>query len=322
MVSVNEKDTVALGNTREVTAVASASVGNVAVGFNVLAHTISGLQDQVTVRRVDEGISVRQVTGVTDELPLDEEHNSASAAIRAMSDAYSLESGFELEIDKGIPLGSGLGGSAATAVAAVVAVNQMLKIPLQNAELFRFALFGETSAGGYPHGDNVAASLMGGLVINGPNAHPRPIQLPAPNRMRCVVIHPHIDARTEKKADSLPTQHPAELVIGQLTNLATFVSGCYQNDLDLIGGSLTDLLIEPHRSNMIPAFSHIKKTAMESGALGCSICGSGPSLFAWFASDNQANEAKVAMQDVLKRQGVTYSSWLTPINGTGAKIIA
>lgn len=322
MDSVRDNDNVSLGNNREVTATAPATVANVAVGFDVIAHTVQGLADTVTVRQSDAGISVTEVSGCVDDLPRSEEQNTAAAAVRAMVDAFSLDSGFEIQIEKGIPVSSGLGGSAASAVAAVVALNQMLKIPLPLTDLFPFALAGETSSSGYPHGDNIAASLLGGLVIVGPHANMRPIQLPAPNRMRCVVINPDFSIESVKSRSKLPDQYPAELVIGQMSNLAAFVSGCYQNDIDLLSDALTDLLVEPHRRAQVPGFSKIKNTAMEHGALGCSISGSGPSVFAWFQSDNQANEAKIAMQNVFVEEGFKYKAWITPVNGSGAKVVS
>ena len=180
-----------LGNNKTVTAFAPASVGNVAVGFDVLGHAIAGLGDHVTVVQVDEpGVRVTAINGTEESLPFEVEKNTAATAVATMASALNIESGFEISIDKGIPLSAGLGGSAASAVAAVVAVNQMLKIPLSSTELYPYALQGEAVGSGGFHGDNVGASLLGGLVVCGPAESARVTSLRVPGQLRCVVVTP------------------------------------------------------------------------------------------------------------------------------------
>lgn len=308
-----------LGNAKSVTVFAPASVGNVAVGFDVLGHAIAGVGDTVTVRRSEEpGIRVTEITGVVTDLPRDET-NTAAAAVAAMARALDLDSGFELQIDKGISLGSGMGGSAASAAAAVTAVNQMLKIPLPAADLFPYALAGEAAASGEAHGDNVAPALLGGLTIAGPYENPQVVQVTVPNTLRCVLVHPDLEIETGASRSSLPSHFERRKTVGQLANLAAFLAGCFQRDIELIGASLKDLLVEEVRSTAIPGFQEVKAAAMDNGALGCSISGSGPSMFAWFLSDSAARGAAEQMVAAFATAGLSAKSYVSPVNSPGAR---
>ncbi len=311
-----------LGNTRSVTAFAPASVGNVAVGFDVLGHAISGLGDRVTVQRSDKpGVRVTAITGTKESLPLEAEKNTAAAALLAMVDALALGTGFSVSIEKGIPLSAGLGGSAASAVAAVVALNQMLKIPLSLAELYPFALQGEAVASGGLHGDNVGASLLGGLVVCGPDQSPRVTQLRVPSQLRCVVVHPELKVETKRAREVLPRTHTRELVVRQMSNLAAFLVGCANRDIDLIADSLRDVLIEPKRASLIPGFKAAQQAAMDAGAIGCSISGAGPSIFAWCATESATKQAGPAIAKELAGQGLKCTTYDSAINGPGARVV-
>ncbi|MEM9531317.1 MAG: homoserine kinase [Pseudomonadota bacterium] len=316
------KDSVALGNTREVTAFAPASVGNVAVGFDVLGQALQGAGDTVTVVRSDEpGIRLAGVSGMLSELPEAVADNTALSAVAAMVQALELAGGFEIHLDKGIPLGSGLGGSAASAVAAVVAVNKMLKIPLPAADLYPFALAGEFAASRSEHGDNVAASLLGGLTLVGPYGHRTPLPIPAPNRLRCAVIHPKIQIETRNARESLKRGFTRELVVAQSANLAAFVAACYEKNVDVIAACLKDLLIEPQRAGSIPGFKAVKAAALAQGALGCSISGSGPSVFAWFHAESAATAGAEAMQAAFAAEGLESTALSSPVNSPGARVL-
>ncbi len=312
----------ALGNTKKVTAEAPASVGNVAVGFDVLGHAIAGLVDTVTVERVaTPGVRVVAITGTKEKLPFDAEKNTAAAAVQTMVDALELEGGFEISIDKGIPLSAGLGGSAASAVAAVVAVNQMLKIPLKIPELYPFAVAGEAAASGGLHGDNVGASLVGGLVVIGPEHAPTVTGLRVPGQLRCVLVHPHLKLETKMARAKLPKSHSRELVTRQMGNLASFLAGCATKDIALIGNSLRDVLIEPKRAGLIPGFRAAQAAAMEAGALGCSISGAGPTIFAWCATETAAKEAGAAIAESFAAEGLKSDVFSSPINCQGARVV-
>ncbi len=314
----------ALGNTKRVSVYAPASVGNVAVGFDVLGHAIQGAGDKVTVERSAEpGIRVVSVTGVVEDLPLDPESNTAAAAVAAMVADLELEAGFEIYIDKGIPLGSGLGGSAASAVGAVVAVNQMLKIHLPLAALYPYALAGEMAAtgSGNEHGDNVAASLLGGLAAVGPAGHRRPLQIPVPNRLRCTVVRPHLQIETRGSRGDLPDTFQRETAVKQMANLAAFITACHSKDIDVIGECLVDLLVEDRRARRIPGFGAAKAAALDAGALGCSVSGSGPSVFAWFRTETAAIAGGEAMAAAFTAADVESTTITSPVACPGARVV-
>lgn len=315
-------DSRSLGNKKSAAAFAPASVGNVGVGFDLLGHAISGAGDTVTVEQVDEpGISVSGVHGLDSEIPLDADKNTAAVAVAAMSEALNLDPRFRIRIDKGIALGSGMGGSAASAVGAVVAVNSMLKIPLKVEELFPFALAGEAVASGSEHGDNVAASLVGGLTLVAPGSPLRVVSLPVPNQLRCAVVRPHLEIQTKGARSVLSDPVPMEVAVEQLHALGTFVAGCFARDVDLIAIGLKDVLVEPRRASMIPGFADVKQAALDSGALGCSISGAGPSVFAWFHGEQEANGAANEMMEAFSQAGFSSDGFVSPVNAPGAKLL-
>lgn len=311
--------TTSLGNARSVTVFAPASVGNVAVGFDVVGHAISGIGDTVRVDRSDEpGVRVAAVSNCEEPLPSDT-RNTAAAAVAAMAEALQLEGGFELTIDKGIPLGSGMGGSAASAAAAVSAVNQMLKIPLPAIELYPFAMAGERAASGEAHGDNVGPSLLGGLTVSVAGDPARVIQVPVPNQLRCVVARPHLVIKTRDARSVLPAAFERHLVVNQMANLAGFLVGCLKRDLDLIAACLADVIVEPVRASRVPGFPSVKAAALDAGAMGCSLSGSGPAVFAWFRSEAAARSGCEAMLAAFEAAGLAADGFVSPVNSPGAR---
>ena len=303
------------------TAFAPASVGNVAVGFDILGHTVAALGDHVTVtRREAPGVSIRAIRGVVEDLPLAAERNTAGMAVLAMQRALGLPHGFELEVVKGIPLGSGLGGSAASAVAAVVAAAALVEEPLDKTRLLHFAMQGEEVASGSVHVDNIAPSLFGGLVLTVGIDNPHVKQIPVPDSVRCVLVHPHMVLATrEARAILRPTVALSD-VIWQQANLAGFLAGCYTGDLPLIRESLLDVVIEPQRQALIPGFADVKQAAVAAGALGCSISGAGPTVFAW--TEAHAAEAVCAgMVAAFRRHGLESDCWVSTIDPVGARLV-
>jgi len=264
------------------TAFAPASVGNVAVGFDVLGHSFQAIGDRVTARRLAEpGVRIAAITGVATNLPLEPEKNTAGMAVLGMIRELKLDFGIELTIEKGIPLGSGLGGSAASAVAGVVAANALLPTSLTRLEMLKFAMQGEAVASGSVHADNIAPSLFGGLVLTVGIDNPNVKQIPVPASVRCVLVHPHMMLSTRAAREILSRSIDLSNVIWQSANLAGFLTGCFTGDLQLIRESLEDVIIEPQRKVLIPGFQAVKDGAMANGALGCSISGAGPTVFAW-----------------------------------------
>lgn len=304
-----------------VTAFAPASTSNLAVGFDLLGHPLGFTGDRVTATRRDApGVVMGAVTGVAGPLPTDAAANTGGRAVMALLADHAPDLGVEVTIEKGIPLGSGIGGSAASAVAAVVAANALLPRPLPVAGLFPYALEGESVASGARHGDNVAASLFGGLVLVRSADPPDVVPLPAPASLRCVLVLPRLRLDTRDARAVLPKAVEMGDFIHQTANLAGVVAGCCTGDLALIARSLRDEAIERHRAPLIPGFSAVQAAAMEAGALGCSISGAGPSLFAWCDGDASAARVRRAMVDAFTEAGVAAEGWVSPVDGPGARV--
>jgi homoserine kinase len=305
----------------DVTAFAPATVANVGIGFDILGHTVDTVGDRVRLRRIDEPVvRIRSITGVAGELPVEAKSNTAGRALQAMHAALHLDYGFEVEIDKGIPLASGMGGSAASAVAAVVAASALLEEPVSRLQLLKFAMEGEIVASGSAHIDNIAPCLIGGLVLTVGIDHPRVKQIPVPPSLRCVLVHPHMFLGTREARAILKTDVTRSDFVWQSANLAGFISGCYSNDLDMIRDSFNDVIIEPQRHTLIPGFKAVQRGAMSAGALGCSISGAGPTVFAW--SEIQYAEAvRGAMVAAFTLHGLESDSWVSSLENYGARVV-
>jgi homoserine kinase len=303
------------------TAFAPASVGNVAIGFDILGFSVSALGDRVTVSRTeDRGVTITDITGVAGKLPTEAVQNTAGRAVLALQEAQQPGFGFAMRIDKGIPLGSGLGGSAASAVAAVVAANALLPQPCGKLELLKYAMQGEAVASGSLHVDNIAPALFGGLVLTVGIDHPRVKQIPVPEGIRAVIMHPHMFLSTRQARAILKRSVELSDFVWQTANLAGFISGCYTNDLDMIRASFEDVVIEPQRQALIPGFQEVRLAAMRAGALGCSISGAGPTLFAW-ALAKDAHRVVEAMRREFVTAAVNIDEWLVDVGAEGAQVI-
>lgn len=302
-------------------AFAPASVGNVAVGFDILGQSVAALGDRVRVtHRSATGVSIKAIRGVVQDLPLEAERNTAGMAVLALARDLRLDFGFELEIDKGIPLGSGLGGSAASAVAGVVAAAALVDAPLDRTQLLKYAMQGEAVASGAVHVDNIAPSLFGGLVLTVGINDPFVKQIPVPDVIRCVLVHPHMVLATREARAILSKTVPLSDVIWQQANLAGFLAGCYSGDLALIRTSLLDVIIEPQRQVLIPGFAAVKEAAIQAGALGGSISGAGPTVFAW-AEEPVAESVRAAMVAAFANHGLASDSWVSAIDRDGARLV-
>jgi len=306
---------------RSATAFAPASVGNVAVGFDVLGHSVAAIGDRVRViRRPEPGVVIRSIRGVVRDLPMDADKNTAGMAVLALARALELTHGFEIEIDKGIPLESGLGGSAASAVAAVVAAAAVVDEPLDHSQLLKFAMEGEAVASGSMHADNIAPSLYGGLIVTVGIDHPFVKRVPVPDTVRCVLVHPHMVLSTREARAILRKTVELSDVIWQQANLAGFLAGCYTSDLALIRVSLLDVVIEPQRQVLIPGFADVKQAALGAGALGASISGAGPTIFAW-AEEGDAEHVRAGMVAAFRQHGIDGDSWVSAIDSEGARVV-
>ena len=301
------------------TAFSPASVGNVGVGFDILGHVIEGVGDTVSVRRIDaSGVRIAAIRGTTVDLPMDAPGNTAGASLIAMREALALPFGFEIEIDKGIPLGSGMGGSAASCVAALVAANELLETPLSRQALYPFALTGEAVASGGRHGDNLGPMLLGGLVLS---TAERLVKIPVADAWHSVLVHPDAILETRRARAALKGDYALGEFVSQSANLALVLAGCHAGDAALVRAGLHDVLVEPRRAPLISGFDAAKRAALQAGAMGASISGAGPSVFGWFETRAQAEAAAPAIQAAFAAAGFDSQAWVSPINSAGAKVL-
>jgi homoserine kinase len=306
----------------KVTAFAPGSVANVAIGFDILGFSVDAVGDRVTlVRRAEPGVTIRAISGVVEDLPLVAEKNTAGQALLALIRERNLPFGFDMWIEKGIPLASGLGGSAASAVAAVVAANTMIDDPLTRIELLKVAMEGEAVASGSRHADNISPSLFGGLVLTVGIDEPRVKQIPVPEEIHAVIIHPHLQVSTKEARAILSRTVNMSDFVWQTANLAGFISGCYTNDLDLIKASLEDVVIEKQRQVLIPGFTDVRGAALAAGALGCSISGAGPTMFA-LCLEKDARMVRNAMVEAFATHGIETDKWIVPVQSGGAHVVS
>jgi homoserine kinase len=307
---------------------APATVANVAVGFDILGFPIDSVGDVVNVSTTERAsVCIKEIvndTGTSNELDIsiDPLRNSATVGLMKLCDELSLNYGFEVTIRKGIALGSGMGGSAASAVGALVAANSLLEQPLPVEALLKYALLGEEAASGTAHPDNIAPCLFGGLTLVVSMDPVRYVTLPVPANILTVLVHPQLRVDTLKARSILKPSVPLSDHVQQSANLGGFIAGCFNDDLEMIKHSFSDLVIEPQRAPLIPGFAEVKAAAMERGAVGVSISGSGPSVFAWVASPELAAQVRDAMVQTFKSHGLAeVDSWISSVGRQGATII-
>ena len=306
-----------------VTVFAPATVANVASGFDVLGFALERPGDAVTVTRVvEKTVTVISISGDGGKLPRDPEKNTAAVAAAGFLRAVGFPFGVEISLEKRMPLSSGLGSSAASAVAAVWAANLLAGGPLSPRELLPFTLEAEKAACGTAHADNVAPSLLGGFVLIRSYSPLDVVQLPVPPGLSCAVAHPHTEVRTEDARKVLKKEIRLADATRQWGNLAALVAALYNGDLGLLGRSLQDVVAEPARSVLIPGFAAVKAAALAAGALGCSISGSGPSVFALCGSRGASEAAGAAMVGAFSAAGLGCDLFLSEVNRKGPVVLA
>ncbi|WP_067035222.1 homoserine kinase [Allomuricauda sp. CP2A] len=297
-----------------------ATIANVSCGFDVLGLALDAVGDEMTVRKIPEKtIRISKILG--QDLPLEAEKNVSGVAGLAFLAKSDYEGGFEIEIDKRIKPGSGIGSSAASSAGAVWAMNELLGRPFSKLELVQFAMQGEKLASDVAHADNVAPAIYGGFTLVRSYDPLDIIPIPTPSELFATVIHPQIEIKTSDSRKILRTTISLAQGIQQWGNLGGLIAGLYQNDYDLIGRSLHDHIVEPIRSILIPAFDNIKANAIEAGALGCGISGSGPSIFALSKGEDMAKKVAASMQETYKNIGVPYDIHISKVNTQGVKKI-
>lgn len=299
---------------------APATVANLSCGFDVLGACLDNVGDEMSIRKNDlNQIRITKITG--QELPLETDKNVAGVAVKALLEKLGTNQGFDIEIHKKIKAGSGIGSSAASSAGAVFAVNKLLDVPFTLKELIPFAMEGERLASGNAHADNVAPALLGGFCLVKSYIPLEILKLPCPPELRVVVLHPLIEVKTKDSRALIKLNVSLQKAVSQWGNLGAFVSALYTEDYGLLGRSLKDEIIEPVRSILIPYFDDLKEIALENGALGFGISGSGPSVYAMCKGQGSAEKVKEAMQLFYQEKGIDFDLHLSKINTTGIKIL-
>jgi homoserine kinase len=300
------------------------TIANISCGFDVLGVALDEVGDIMHIEEtVEPGWRISAITGA--DLPLAVEKNTAGVAGLSLLNAYKSKvgthPGFHLVIEKKIKAGSGIGSSAASASGAVWGLNELLGRPFTPLELVGFAMEGEKLASGVAHADNVAPGLFGGFTLVRSYAPLDIVALPCPNDLYAVVLHPQIEIKTQDARSILKTQLSLKQATTQWGNLGGLIAGLYTDDYGLISRSLVDVVVEPIRSLLIPGFDELKKTMLDSGALGAGISGSGPSVFALAKGSDQAHLIAQAIEVNYRKWGIDFEVHCAKINTQGIKIL-
>ncbi|MGV6845489.1 MAG: homoserine kinase [Lutibacter sp.] len=297
-----------------------ATTSNLSCGFDVLGIAIEGIGDVMTVRMIpDNKLTITKISN--QNLPTDIHKNVAGVAGLAFMKKVNCKVGFEIEIEKNIKPGSGIGSSAASSCGAVWAMNYLLGNPLTTKQLIPLAMEGEKLASGSYHADNVAPTLLGGIAFVKSYEPLDILSLPVPDDLVLTIVHPQIEVKTKEARAILPSKIELKNAVKQSANLGGFVSGLYTNDYNLISRSLTDFIVEPYRSQLIPGFKEAQEAAIHAGALGCGISGSGPSIYALSKGNDTAIKVGQLFDQVYKTLQIEANVYVSKVNKKGIKII-
>lgn len=298
-----------------------ATVANVGCGFDVLGLCLDKVGDQMVIRKTQrKGINITKIEGF--ELPYAVHENVAGVSALAMYNELNVDFGFEIEIYKKIKPGSGIGSSAASAAGSVFGMNYLLDNAFDKIDLIKFAMNGEAVASKSEHADNIAPAILGGFTLVKQNNPLEVIQLPTPKALHVVIVHPQIEIKTADSRAVLPKNVALSDAITQWSNVGSLVHALHTSDYNLIGKSLKDVVIEPHRSKLIPNFNSLRKISLESGALGCSISGSGPSLFSLCEGLENARKVEANQRRFMTNIGIPFETHISKINTEGIKILS
>ncbi len=308
---------------KEIKVFAPATVANVVCGFDVLGFAVNEPGDEVVMRLVDEpGVRLLKITGDDGRLPLNPTKNTVSASVHHYLNYLNREDvGVEIELHKKMPIGSGLGSSSASTVAGLYGINQLMGNLLTAKELVPFAMKGEELACGYGHADNVAPALMGGFVLVRSYEPLDLISLPTPSNLYAAIVYPEVDVPTKDARQMIRAKVLLKDAVTQWGNVGGLVSGLFLNDLDLVGRSMRDVLVEPVRSILIPGFETLRSLAMENGAVGFGISGSGPSVFALVKDEQTARKITDAQQKYLAKLNINSNAYVSAVNAEGPRVI-
>lgn len=305
---------------RQARASAPASIGNVAVGFDVLGQAFDAVRDTVTAtREAAPGVRLGAVTGLVTTLPAESGRNTALAAAAALLDAAGAGFGVSLCVHKGVPLSAGMGGSASSAVAAAAAVNALLDRPFATEDLLGFALEGERASADPPPWDNVMASLYGGLVMAARTDPALVRRMPVPQGLVAVLLHPDARIETRHARNVLKPSVAMGIAVEHARAISAFTLGCAIGDRALIRAGMEDRLVEPQRRFLLPELAAVKRAALGTGALGCSFSGSGPSVFAW-AEAGDGDRVEAAMSAAFKAAGRSFTPYRAELDSPGVRL--
>ena len=297
-----------------------ATVANVACGFDVLGFCLDSVGDEMVIRKTDKkGIKITKIEGF--DLPLESKLNVAGVSALAMYETVNPDFGFEIEIYKNIKPGSGIGSSAASAVGSVFGINELLGRPFSKTELTQFAMKGEALASKCEHADNLAPAIFGGFTLVKSIMPLDILQIPSPHNLYATIIHPQIEIKTSESRAILPTEIKLQDAITQWANFGSLIHSLHTNNYELMRRSLHDVIIEPHRSKLIPHYQEVKYAALKAGALGSGISGSGPAVFSLCEGIEAANRVREAIKTVYSKTGIEFDIYVSKINKEGVKIL-
>jgi homoserine kinase len=308
---------------KEIKVFAPATVANVVCGYDVLGFALKEPGDEIVMRlTLDNEIKLVKIEGDGGRLPLNPQKNVATQVVQLYLQQLGIAQGVEIELYKKMPLNSGMGSSAASSVAALVAINELMEKKLNKMQLLPLAMMGEKLACGNAHADNVAPALLGGLTLVRSYQPLDVVSLPFPENLKVVVIHPHVDVPTGEARKMIKDRISLSAAVSQWGNIAGLVAGFCTKNTELIGRSMIDEIIEPVRAMLIPGFYELKKEALEAGAIGFGISGSGPSVFALCNENQNAEQIVNSIQNVLMQKGVSNESYITQICPEGASCVS
>ena len=306
---------------KEVKIFTPATVANVGCGYDILGFCLDSVGDDMIIRKVNKkGIFITQIDGF--ELPHEAEKNVAGVSALALYNTLNLDFGFEIEISKKIKPGSGIGSSAASAVGSVFGINHLIGNPYSKNELIKFALKGEAIASGEEHADNIAPAIMGGFTLVRSTNPVDIISLPFPENLYATILHPQIEIKTSDSRSLVPSKISLTDVISQLSSVGSFIHALHTSNYDLLGKSIKDLIAEPKRMKLIPYYENLKKIAVNSGSLGTSISGSGPSIFSLTKGIDTAKEIQNQLKVFMDKTNISFTTYVSKINSIGVKVIS
>ncbi|GAA4289437.1 homoserine kinase [Aestuariibaculum suncheonense] len=316
----NAAENYLLEKMNEIRLFSPATVANVACGFDVLGFCLDSVGDEMVIRKVErKGIYITHVEGF--DLPYKAEENVAGVSALAMYEAINVDFGFEIEIYKNIKPGSGIGSSAASAVGSVFGMNELIGRPFNKTQLTEFAIKGEALASKCEHADNLAPAMFGGFTLVKSISPLEILEIPSPENLYATIIHPQIEIKTSEARAILPKEVSLSNAITQWANFGSLIHALHTSDFGLIQRSLNDVIVEPYRSQLIPHYKEVKRAAIEAGALGAGISGSGPSIFSLCHGQETAERVKEAMRQVYSKTNIDFDIHVTKINTSGIKVL-